>query len=52
MAQWNKNTVQKCNDKTCSDEVLVTVERFVEGFAGVLNANSLRIKMMMTKQGG
>ncbi len=27
MAQWNKNTVPKCKDKTCSDEVLVTIER-------------------------
>lgn len=26
MAQWNKNTVPKCKDKTCSDEVLVTTE--------------------------
>ena len=27
MAQWNKNTVPKCKDKTCSDEVLVTIEK-------------------------
>lgn len=27
MAQWNKNNVPKCDDKTCSDEVLVTVEK-------------------------
>ena len=26
MAQWNKNTVPRCEDRTCSDEVLVTVE--------------------------
>lgn len=26
MAQWNKNTVPKCKDKTCSDEVLVTIK--------------------------
>ncbi len=25
MAQWNKNTVPKCKEKTHSDEVLVTV---------------------------
>lgn len=27
MAQWNKNTVPKCKNKNCSDEVLVTVEK-------------------------
>lgn len=27
MAQWNRNTVPKCENKKCSDEVLVTVER-------------------------
>ena len=27
MAQWNKNTVPKCEKKCCSDEVLVTVEK-------------------------
>lgn len=26
MAQWNKNTVPKCKNRTCSDEVLATVE--------------------------
>lgn len=26
MAQWNRNTVPKCENKKCSDEVLVTVE--------------------------
>lgn len=26
MDQWNKNAVPKCEDKNCSDEVLVTVE--------------------------
>ena len=26
MAQWNKNTVPKCKDRNCSDEVLATVE--------------------------
>ena len=31
MAQWNKNTVPKCDDKTCSDEVLVTVEKYCRG---------------------
>ena len=31
MAQWNKNTVPKCEDKTCSDEVLVTVEKYCRG---------------------
>lgn len=31
MAQWNKNTVPKCEDKTCSDEVLVTVEKYARG---------------------
>ena len=31
MAQWNKNTVPKCKDKTCSDEVLVTVEKYCIG---------------------
>ena len=32
MAQWNKNTVPKCKDKTCSDEVLVTIEK--QGWKG------------------
>lgn len=32
MAQWNKNTVPKCKDKTCSDEVLVTIE--TQGWKG------------------
>ena len=27
MAQWNANTVPKCKEKTCSDEVLATIER-------------------------
>lgn len=27
MAQWNKNTVPKCKEKTHSDEVLVTVDK-------------------------
>ena len=31
MAQWNKNTVPECKDKTCSDEVLVTVEKYCRG---------------------
>lgn len=26
MAQWNKNTVPKCDVGKCSDEVLTTVE--------------------------
>lgn len=34
MAQWNKNTVPKCENKKCSDEVLVTVERI--GYGGKL----------------
>lgn len=29
MAQWNENTVPKCKDKTCSDEVLVTIKRYI-----------------------
>ena len=32
MAQWNKNTVPKCKDRNCSDEVLATVIRY--GFQG------------------
>ena len=28
MAQWNNNTVPKCEDNCCSDEVLVTVEKY------------------------
>ena len=31
MAQWNRNTVPKCEDGTCSDEVLVTVEKYCIG---------------------
>lgn len=27
MAQWNRNTVPKCDERTCSNEVLVTVEK-------------------------
>lgn len=34
MAQWNRNTVPKCENKKCSDEVLVTVERI--GYDGKL----------------
>lgn len=34
MAQWNKNTVPKCENKKCSGEVLVTVERI--GYGGKL----------------
>lgn len=34
MAQWNRNTVPKCENKKCSDEVLVTVERI--GYGGKL----------------
>lgn len=34
MAQWNKNTVPKCKNKNCSDEVLTTVERI--GYGGKL----------------
>lgn len=34
MAQWNKNTVPKCKNKNCSDEVLVTVEHI--GYGGKL----------------
>lgn len=34
MARWNENTIPKCKDKNCSDEVLVTVERI--GYAGKL----------------
>lgn len=34
MAQWNRNTVPKCENKKCSDEVLVTVER--TGYGGKL----------------
>ena len=30
MAQWNKNTVPKCEDKTCSDEVLVQLKNIAE----------------------
>lgn len=26
MSQWNRNTVPKCKENECSDEVLVTVE--------------------------
>ena len=26
MANWNRNTVPKCKEKECSDEVLVTVD--------------------------
>lgn len=26
MAQWNKNTVPKCDVRNCSDEVLITVQ--------------------------
>lgn len=32
MAQWNKNTVPTCEDKTCSDEVLVSIEK--QGWKG------------------
>ena len=28
MIQWNKNTIPKCKDKNCSDEVLVVVEKY------------------------
>lgn len=31
MAQWNKNTVPKCEDKNCSDEALVTIEHIWSG---------------------
>ena len=31
LIKWNKNTVPKCEDKTCSDEVLVTVEKYCRG---------------------
>ena len=34
MAQWNRNTVPKCENKKCSDEVLATVERI--GYGGKL----------------
>lgn len=34
MAQWNKNTVPKCEVGKCSDEILVTVERI--GYGGKL----------------
>lgn len=34
MAQWNKNTVPKCEDKNCSDEALVTIEHI--GYGGEL----------------
>jgi hypothetical protein len=34
MAQWNRNTVPKCEVKNCSDEVLVTVEHI--GHQGIL----------------
>lgn len=34
MAQWNKNTVPKCEIKNCSDEVLATVEHI--GYGGKL----------------
>lgn len=27
MAQWHKNTVPECKEKTCSGEMLVTVSR-------------------------
>ena len=27
MAQWNENTVPKCDVRNCSDEVLITVQR-------------------------
>lgn len=27
MGQWNKNTVPKCKERQCSDEVLVTVKK-------------------------
>lgn len=39
MAQWNKNTVPKCEKKCCSDEVLVTVEKYArETYQRVLKA--------------
>lgn len=28
MTQWNKNATPECEDKTCSDEVLVTILKF------------------------
>lgn len=34
MAQWNRNTVPKCENKKCSDEVLVTVEK--TGYLGIV----------------
>lgn len=34
MAQWNRNTVPKCDVRNCSDEVLITVEHI--GYGGKL----------------
>ena len=28
MTQWNKNAAPECKDKTCSDEVLVTILKY------------------------
>lgn len=38
MAQWNNNTVPKCEDRTYSDEVLVTVEKYRGTYRRVLKA--------------
>ena len=32
MAQWNENTVPKCDVRNCSDEVLITVQHI--GYLG------------------
>lgn len=34
MAQWNENTVPKCDARNCSDEVLITVQHM--GYLGKL----------------